>query len=132
VALHVGSSTHDWGARQIDRTGEPPRHLALAMLLQQELSCLFQLKRQTMPHSSTWNRVLGQWVSPEEFEQALGQFFAGQKWSQMPKRGSIRYFWMATRCGNHSCRAEPQSALNGRESIGARGGVDADAGRGAD
>jgi hypothetical protein len=29
VALPVGSSTHDWGARQIGRTGEPPRHLAL-------------------------------------------------------------------------------------------------------
>lgn len=43
-----------------------------------------------MPHSSTWNRVLGQWVSPEEVEQALGQFFAGQKRSQVPKRGSIQ------------------------------------------
>jgi hypothetical protein len=90
MALPVGSSTHDWGARQIGRTGEPPRHLALARLLQQELSCLFQLKRQTMPHSSTRNRDLGQWVSPEEVEHALGQFFAGQKRSQVPKRGSIQ------------------------------------------
>jgi hypothetical protein len=29
-------------------------------------------------------------MSPEEFEQALGQFFAGQKRSQVSKRGSIQ------------------------------------------
>jgi predicted transposase YbfD/YdcC len=43
-----------------------------------------------MPHYSTWSRVLGQGVSPEEVEQALKQFFVGQKRSQTPKRGSIQ------------------------------------------
>lgn len=61
-----------------------------AKLRQHELSLLFQLKRQTMPHYSTWSRVLGQAVSPEEVEQALGQFFAGQKRPKAPKRGSIQ------------------------------------------
>ena len=61
-----------------------------ARLRKHELSGLFQLKRQTMPHYSTWSRVLGQGVSPEEVEQALGQFFAGQKRPKAPKRGSIQ------------------------------------------
>jgi predicted transposase YbfD/YdcC len=61
-----------------------------ARLRTHELSRLFQLKRQTMPHYSTWSRVLGQAVKPEEVEQALGQFFAGQKRWQAPKRGSIQ------------------------------------------
>lgn len=61
-----------------------------AKLRKHELSRLFQLKRQTMPHYSTWSRVLGQGVSPEEVETALGQFFGGQKRSKAPKRGSIQ------------------------------------------
>lgn len=61
-----------------------------AKLRKHELSRLFQLKRQTMPHYSTWSPVLGQGVSPEEVEQALGQFFAGEKWAKAPKRGSIQ------------------------------------------
>jgi predicted transposase YbfD/YdcC len=61
-----------------------------ARLRKEELSRLFQLKRQAMPHYSTWSRVLGQGVSPEEAEQALSQFFADQKGSQSPKRGSIQ------------------------------------------
>jgi predicted transposase YbfD/YdcC len=61
-----------------------------AKLRKHELSRLFQLKRQTMPHYSTWSRVLGQGVSPAEVEAALGQFFGGQKRSKAPKRGSIQ------------------------------------------
>src|SRR5258708_4207176 len=61
-----------------------------ARLRKEELSRLFQLKRQTMPHYSTWSRVLGQGVSPQEVEQALKQVFVGQKRSQTPKRGSIQ------------------------------------------
>ena len=59
-------------------------------LRKEELSRLFQLKRQAMPHYSTWSRVLGRGVSPEEIEQALKAFFVGQKRSQTPKRGSIQ------------------------------------------
>ena len=61
-----------------------------AKLRKHELSRLFQLKRQAMPHYSTWSRVLGQAVGSEEIEQTLGQFFADQKRSQSPKRGSIQ------------------------------------------
>jgi predicted transposase YbfD/YdcC len=61
-----------------------------ARLRREELSHLFQLKRETMPHYSTWSRVLGQAVSAEEVEQALNQFFAAEKPSQAPKRGSIQ------------------------------------------
>jgi len=61
-----------------------------AKLRKHELSRLFQLKRQAMPHYSTWSRVLGQAVGPEEIEQALSQFFDDQKRSQSPKRGSIQ------------------------------------------
>jgi Transposase DDE domain len=43
-----------------------------------------------MPHYSTWSRVLGQAVSPEEVEAALGRFFARQKRASAPKRGSIQ------------------------------------------
>src|SRR6516164_1835824 len=35
-----------------------------AKLRKHELSQLFQLKRQAMPHYSTWSRVLGQAVGP--------------------------------------------------------------------
>src|SRR5713101_8277385 len=56
----------------------------------EELSRLFQWKRETMPHSSTWSRVLEQAVSPEEVEQALSQFFAGEKRSKSPKGGSLQ------------------------------------------
>jgi len=61
-----------------------------AQLRHRELSRLFHLKRQRMPHYSTWSRVLGHGVSPEEVEQALGQFFGGQKRAKAPKRGSIQ------------------------------------------
>jgi predicted transposase YbfD/YdcC len=61
-----------------------------ARLRQQELSELFQLQRQTMPHYSTWSRVLGHAVSPEDLEQAMSQFFTQQKRRKAPKRGSIQ------------------------------------------
>jgi predicted transposase YbfD/YdcC len=47
-----------------------------AKLRQQELSLLFELKRERMPHYSTWSRVLGHGVDPEQLERVLGQFFA--------------------------------------------------------
>jgi DDE_Tnp_1-associated len=47
-----------------------------AKLREQELQLLFALKRETMPHYSTWSRVLGHGVDPKQLEQTLGQFFA--------------------------------------------------------
>ena len=46
-----------------------------AKLRTQELSQLFHLKREKMPHYSTWSRVLGHGVEPAEVEQIIGQFF---------------------------------------------------------
>ncbi len=46
-----------------------------AKLRSQELHHLFQLRQANMPHFSTWSRILGQAVDPEELERVLGQFF---------------------------------------------------------
>lgn len=54
------------------------------------LARLFGLKRASMPHQSTWSRVLGQAVDVEQLERLLGQFFEQtQKTAEVPARGSI-------------------------------------------
>jgi predicted transposase YbfD/YdcC len=61
-----------------------------ARLRAAELSKLLGLKRATMPHQSTWSRVLGQAVDLEELEELLSQFFRDQQASaEQPERGSI-------------------------------------------
>ncbi len=62
-----------------------------AKLRKQELRLLFELKRETMPHESTWSRVLGRGVDPGQLEQVLGHFFATAlaKGSRR-KRGTIQ------------------------------------------
>ena len=60
-----------------------------AKLRTRELRQVFQLKRESMPHSSTWSRVLGHGVEPTEVEQIVGQFFAQASKTAHPKRGSI-------------------------------------------
>lgn len=47
-----------------------------ARLRQQELSALFGLQHRTMPHFSTWSRILGTAIDPQELEEVLGTFFA--------------------------------------------------------
>ncbi len=47
-----------------------------AHLRKAELCLLFALQRQTMPHYSTWSRVLARGVDPNKLEQVLGDFFA--------------------------------------------------------
>src|SRR3712207_381876 len=60
-----------------------------ARLRAAELAHLFGLKRATMPHQSTWSRVLGQAVDVEQLEQLLGQFFRQQQQTaEVPARGS--------------------------------------------
>ena len=61
-----------------------------AKLRTQELRQVFQLKRESMPHYSTWSRVLGHGVEPKEVEQIVGQFFAQTPRTAHPKRGSIQ------------------------------------------
>jgi hypothetical protein len=45
-----------------------------AKLRTHELSKLFHLKRECMPHYSTWSRILGLGVEPNEVEQIVGRF----------------------------------------------------------
>ncbi len=61
-----------------------------AKLRTHELSQLFHLKREKMPHFSTWSRVLGHGVEPAEVEQIIGQFFVMAARESQPKRGSIQ------------------------------------------
>ncbi|MGB8343655.1 MAG: ISAs1 family transposase [Ktedonobacteraceae bacterium] len=61
-----------------------------AKLRTQELSQLFHLKRERMPHYSTWSRVLGHAVEPAEVEQVLGQFFTKAVTRSERQRGSIQ------------------------------------------
>src|SRR5438132_1924775 len=58
-----------------------------AQLRTHELSQLFDLKRECMPHYSTWSRVLGHGVEPNEVEQIVGRFFAQAIRTAQRKRG---------------------------------------------
>src|SRR5437660_10145582 len=58
-----------------------------AKLRTSELSQLFHLKRERMPHYSTWSRVLGYAVEPSEVEHLIGQFFVTAQSDAEPQRG---------------------------------------------
>jgi predicted transposase YbfD/YdcC len=60
-----------------------------AKLRTHELSQLFHLKRECMPHYSTWSRILGHGVEPNEVEQIVGRFFTQVTRTAQRKRGSI-------------------------------------------
>jgi predicted transposase YbfD/YdcC len=61
-----------------------------AQLRTHELSQLFHLKRECMPHYSTWSRVLGHGVEPGEVEQIVGRFFAHTARTAQRKRGTLQ------------------------------------------
>lgn len=61
---------------------------AWAQLRAPDLATLFALKRTTMPHPSTWSRMLGSAVEPMALEQALSTFFRPQR-TASPARGSL-------------------------------------------
>jgi predicted transposase YbfD/YdcC len=61
-----------------------------AKLRTSELSQLFGLRREEMPHYSTWNRVLGHGVEPKEVEEIIGTFFAQTLTIPRDKRGVIQ------------------------------------------
>ncbi|GAC1397772.1 MAG: hypothetical protein NVSMB49_04200 [Ktedonobacteraceae bacterium] len=61
-----------------------------AKLRTHELSQLFHLKREKMPHYSTWSRVLGHAVEPAEVEQVIGQFFVRVAKPSPSQRGSLQ------------------------------------------
>ena len=58
-----------------------------AKLRGQELQRLFHLRHEKMPHYSTWSRIMGQAIDPEELERVLGQFF-GQHLSAPTQPGA--------------------------------------------
>ena len=60
-----------------------------AKLRAADLARLFGLTRTTMPHQSTWSRILGQGVDPDALEQALTTFFQAPPAEDTPARGSI-------------------------------------------
>ena len=61
-----------------------------ARLRAAELAALFGIKRQTMPHHSTWSRVFAHAIDVDELERTLGAFFQEQQASaEVPARGSI-------------------------------------------
>jgi hypothetical protein len=56
-----------------------------------ELRVLFALQQQTMPHYSTWSRVLAHGVDPVQLERILGDFFASSlSEASREQRGSIQ------------------------------------------
>jgi predicted transposase YbfD/YdcC len=61
-----------------------------AKLRRRELSQLFHLKRERMPHYSTWSRVLGHAVEPSEVEHLIGQFFVTAQSDAEPQRGRVQ------------------------------------------
>jgi len=61
-----------------------------ARLRAAELAELFGLSRASMPHQSTWSRVLAEAVDVEQFERLVGGFFASALATQeVRERGSV-------------------------------------------
>lgn len=53
------------------------------------LAELFELERRSMPHQSTWGRVLAQAVAVSALEQAVALLSAGPSSAEIPERGSL-------------------------------------------
>jgi predicted transposase YbfD/YdcC len=62
---------------------DEPRGIAeWAKLRSKTLAAALHLKRETMPHHTTYSRVLGQAVDVERFEAVVGEFFSRQQPAQ--------------------------------------------------
>lgn len=60
-----------------------------ANLRAKELSEWFGLKRSTMPHVTTWARLLGQALDPDQLQSVIDRFMVAQLDQQLPKRGEV-------------------------------------------
>ena len=60
-----------------------------AKLRAKELAQLLGLKRASLPHKTTWSRILGEAVEVSALEQLIGQFFEQQLDQAVPARGSL-------------------------------------------
>ena len=100
-----------------------------AKLRTRELSQLFQLKREKMPHYSTWSRVLGHGVEPREVEQIIGQFFAtAAKGSERQQRQHAVGIGWQNLARNDSARSKQGSAFACHLPTQSRRGAGSDAG----
>jgi predicted transposase YbfD/YdcC len=60
-----------------------------AKLRTTELCQLLGLKRKSMPHQTTWGRILGAGLVVEELEELLKEFFSEQLSPEIPQRGQV-------------------------------------------
>lgn len=56
-----------------------------------ELQAVFSLKRRSMPHPTTWTRVLGSGVAAEAIEAAVGPLLAAPVSAEVPERASKQF-----------------------------------------
>jgi hypothetical protein len=71
------------GANQVRAIAEWTQHR------HRELRALFGLERSTMPHPTTWSRILGRAVDPEALTQIVGDLLTDAV-PEVPARGSIQ------------------------------------------
>ncbi len=60
-----------------------------AKLQARNLTNLFDLPNLTMPHHTTWSRILGEAMDINQFKAVIAGFFAKHLTSQVPARGSL-------------------------------------------
>ncbi len=60
----------------------------LAKLQARSLTSLFDLPHLTMPHHTTWSRILGEALDINQLEAEIADFFVKQLTSQVPARDS--------------------------------------------
>ena len=61
-----------------------------AQLRRHELQVLFETERTSMPHHTTWSRVLGSAIDVQEFDQFVQQLLVPAELGQIPERASIQ------------------------------------------
>jgi predicted transposase YbfD/YdcC len=61
-----------------------------AQLRRHELQLLFAVERRTMPHHTTWSRVLGSAIDVQEFDRFVQQLLAPAELGEIPERASIQ------------------------------------------
>src|SRR5690349_17846227 len=60
-----------------------------AKLHAKALASLLNLKRETMPHKTTWGRILAGAVEIDQLEALVAEFFKEQLEAEVPARGSV-------------------------------------------
>ncbi|MDW8215729.1 MAG: transposase family protein [Roseiflexaceae bacterium] len=86
---------------------------AWARLRAADLAALLGLPRATMPHLSTWSRVLGDAVDGEELEPVLSAFFREQQAAAegIRRAAASSWRWMARPCAARSPPGRPVACI---------------------